>query len=136
MKKLVLVAALSAALGACSQAAEEADDTATAAATETPAVEETTAAAAAADSPAGTYEYTLDGKATTSVLKPDGSYEDSQGGKVTEKGLWSEHDGKVCFDPEGDDTPGTCYVTTEPDAAGVFTATSDDGTALTIKKTA
>ena len=134
MKKLVLVAALAAALGACSQAAKEADDTATSAATETPAAEETTAAAA--DSPAGTYEFTLDGKQTVSMLKPDGSYEDTQDGKVTEKGLWSEHDGKVCFDPEGDDTPGTCYATTKPDADGVFTATSDDGTAMTIKKTA
>jgi len=134
MNKLVLVAALSAALGACSQAAEEADDSATAAATETPVAAETTAAAA--DSAAGTYEFTLDGKATTSVLKPDGSYEDSQDGKVTEKGLWSEHDGKVCFDPEGEDTPGICYTTTEPDADGVFTATGDDGTAMTIKKTA
>ena len=133
MKKLVLVAAL-AALGACSQTAEQADDTATTAATEAPAVEEATAAAA--DSPAGTYEFTLDGKQTVSMLKPDGSYEDSQDGKVTEKGLWSEHDGKVCFDPEGDDTPGTCYTTTEPDAGGVFTATADDGTAMTIKKTA
>ena len=133
MKKLVLVAAL-AALGACSQAAKEADDTATAA-TETPAVEES--AAAAADSPAGTYEFTLDGKQTVSVLKPDGSYEDSQDGKVSEKGLWSEHDGKVCFDPEGDDTPGQCFATTEPGADGVFTATSDDGkTVLKIKKTA
>ena len=135
MNKLVLVAALGAALGACSQGAEEADDTATTAATQASVAEETTAAAAAADSPAGTYEYTLDGKATTSVLKPDGSYEDSQDGKVTEKGLWSEHDGKVCFDPQGDDTPGTCYATSEPDAEGVFTATGDDGTALTIKKT-
>jgi len=134
MNKLVLAAALSATLAACSQAAEEADDTATAAATETPAVVETTPAAA--DGWAGTYEYTFDGKQTTSVLKPDGSYEDSQGGKVSEKGLWAEHDGKVCFDPEGDDTLGTCYTTTEPDADGVFTATSDDGTALTIKKTA
>jgi hypothetical protein len=125
---MVLVAALAAALGACSQAAEEADE---------PAVEETTPAAAPADSAAGTYEFTLDGKATTSVLKPDGSYEDTQDGKVTEKGLWSEHDGKVCFDPEGDDEPGTCFTTTEPDAAGMFTATSDDGeTVLSIKKTA
>ncbi len=131
MKKLILVAALSAALGACSQAAEEADEPA---ASETPAVEETVAAAA--DGAAGTYEFTLDGKVTTSVLKPDGSYEDSQDGKVTEKGLWSEHDGKTCFDPEGDDTLGTCYSTTQPDADGVFTATGDDGTVLTIKKTA
>jgi hypothetical protein len=128
MKKLVIVAALAAALGACSQAAEEADDTA---ATEAPTVEETVAA----EGSAGTYEYELDGKATIAVLKPDGSYEDSQDGKVVEKGLWSDRDDKVCFDPEGDDTLGTCYATTEPDAEGVFTATADDGTVLTVKRT-
>jgi opacity protein-like surface antigen len=131
MKKLVLVAALAAALGACSQAAEEADDTATA--TETPAAEDT----AAATGSAGTYEYEVDGKATTSVLAADGTYEDTQDGKVIEKGTWADKDGKVCFDPEGDDAAQPCFTTTEPDADGVFTATSDDGkTVLTIKKTA
>jgi hypothetical protein len=135
MRKLLLIAALSAGLGACSQAAEESDEPATAAATETPAVAET-AATAPADGSAGTYEFTLDGKATTSVLKPDGTYEDTQDGKVTEKGLWADRDGKVCFDPEGDDTLGTCFTMTEPGADGTFTATSDDGTVLTIRKTA
>ena len=42
MKKLILAAAFTVALGACSQAAEESDEPA---ATETPAVEEATAAA-------------------------------------------------------------------------------------------
>jgi hypothetical protein len=70
------------------------------------------------------------------VLAADGTYQDTQDGKVVEKGLWSEHDGKICFDPEGDDTLGTCFATTEPDADGMFTATADDGTVLTIKKTA
>ena len=129
MKKLVLVAALAAALGACSQAAEESDDTA---ATETPAAE-----AAAATSSAGTYEYEFDGKATTSVLAADGTYEDTQDGTIIEKGTWADRDGKVCFDPEGDDAPEPCFTTTAPDADGVFTATSDDAkTVLTIRKTA
>lgn len=132
MNKLVLVAALSAALGACSQAAEESDEPA---ATEAAVVEET-GAAVPAEGSAGTYEFMLDGKATTAVLKPDGSYEDSQDGTVVEKGLWADRDGKVCFDPEGDDTLGTCYATTEPAADGTFTATGDDGTVLTIKKVA
>lgn len=129
MKRLVMAAMLAGALTACGDAAEEADDTATA---ETAAVEETVAA----ESSAGTYEYEFEGKPTTSVLLADGTYEDTQDGEVIEKGMWADRDGKVCFDPEGDDTLGTCYATTEPDAAGVFTATSDDGaTVLTIKKT-
>ena len=135
MRRLILAAALTTALAACNNAAEEpaADDTAMA--TETPAA--APAATEASSGTAGTYEYEMDGKTTTSVLMPDGMYQDSQDGKVVEKGLWSEHDGKVCFDPEGDDTPGQCFATTEPGADGVFTATSDDGkTVLKVKKTA
>jgi hypothetical protein len=140
MRRLILAAALTTALAACNNAAEEpaADDTAVA--TETPAATEAssgTAATEASTGTAGTYAYEMDGKATTSVLMPDGTYQDSQDGKVVEKGLWAEHDGKVCFDPEGDETPGQCFATTEPDADGMFTATSDDGqTVLKIKKTA
>ena len=134
MKKLILAAVLSTALAACNNAAEDSDEPApeaTAAATEAPAATET------ASTTAGTYEFELDGKPTTSVLLADGTYTDTQDGKVTEKGMWAEHDGKICFDPEGDDTPGTCFTTTEPDAEGVFTATSDDGaTVLKVKKTA
>ena len=131
MKKLILVAALSVALAACGDAAEEADETA---AVEAPAAEAPVAeAAAASEGRAGTYEYEFDGKATTAVLTADGKYTDTQDGKVVESGLWAEHDGKVCFDPEGDEL-GTCYATTEADAEGAFTATGDDGTTLTVKK--
>jgi hypothetical protein len=131
MNKLILAAALSAALVACGDAAEEADDTA---AVEAPAPEAAAAdAAAAAESSAGTYEYELDGKPTTAVLAADGKYTDTQDGKVVEQGMWADRDGKVCFDPEGD-ALGTCYTTTERDAEGVFTATGDDGTTLTVKK--
>ena len=131
MKKLIWVAALGVALAGCGDAAEEADDTA---AVEAPAAEATAAdAAAASEGRAGTYEYELDGKATTAVLTADGKYTDTQDGKVIETGLWAEHDDKVCFDPEGD-ALGTCYATTDSDAQGVFTATGDDGTTLTIKK--
>ena len=132
MKRLILVAALGVALAGCGDAAEEADEPT---AVETPAATEAAAAdaAVASEGRVGTYEYELDGKATTAVLTADGKYTDSQDGKVIESGLWAEHDDKVCFDPEGD-ALGTCYATTESDAEGVFTATGDDGTTLTIKK--
>jgi hypothetical protein len=136
MKKLILAAALTTALAACNNAAEDspepaAEETTSAAATETPAATESASTAA------GTYEYTLDGKQTTTVLMADGMYTDTQDGKVVEKGMWAEHDDKLCFDPEGDDTLGTCFTSTDPDANGMFTATSDDGaTVLKVKKTA
>jgi len=131
MKKLILAVALTTALAACNSTTEEPAAVDTAAATATPTPTETASTAA------GTYEYEYEGKAMTTVMMADGMYTDSADGKVTEKGLWAEHDGETCFDPEGDETPGQCWTTTEPGADGVFTATSDDGTTvLTIKKTA
>lgn len=128
MKKLVLVAALTAALAGCDNAAEEADDTA---AVETPTATET------AETSAGTYEYQVDGKLTIAVMAPDGTYSDSQDGNVIETGLWEDRDdGKVCFDPEGADTPGICYTVGETGPDGTFVATPEDGgDPLTIKKT-
>jgi hypothetical protein len=82
---------------------------------------------------AGTYDYTFEGKARTSVMKADGSYEDTVGGKVVESGTWSTANGEVCFDDKKD--PPQCWTTTKPDAKGGFTATSTDGkTVLAITK--
>lgn len=125
MKKLVLAAALTSALAACGDAAEEADDTAT---VETPAATE-----AAAETMAGTYEFEVDGVRTTSVLNADGTYTDSTDGEVVETGTWAEKDGKTCFDPEGA-AGESCFTSTEPDADGVFIATPDGGDPLTIRK--
>ena len=134
MKRLVLVAMLAGSLAACGDAAEESDDPAVA--EEVAAAPDAAADAAGTETRAGTYEYDLDGKATTAVLMPDGTYNDSQDGKIVESGLWEERDdGKVCFDPEGADTLGTCYTVGETGPDGTFVATADDGTALTIKKT-
>ena len=131
MKRLIWVTALGVALAGCGDAAEQSDEPA---AVETPAATEAAAAdPAATEGSAGTYEYELDGKATTAVLAADGKYTDTQDGEVIEQGMWADRDGKVCFDPEGD-ALGTCFTTTEPDAGGVFTATGDDGTTMTIKK--
>lgn len=134
MRKLLLAAVLTAALAACNNTAEESDE-ATPAAT-TAAATETAAATPA--SPAGSYDVTTkDGTKFTSTLKPDGTYQDTDAaGKVTEKGLWAEHDGKTCFDPEGDEA-GTCYTVGEAQADGTQVATPDDGSdPVTIKKTA
>ena len=128
MRKLVWVAALGVALAGCGDAAEESDDPA---AVETPAATE----AVAEETSAGTYEFDMDGKATVAVLNPDGTYTDSQDGEVVESGTWEDRDdGKTCFDPEGDDTPVTCYTLGETGPDGTFVATPDEGEPLTIRK--
>jgi hypothetical protein len=126
MKKIVLIAAV-AALSACNQNKAE----------PAPAASETAAtpsAVATAASMAGTYDYTYKDKATTSVIKDDGTYQDTQDGKVIEKGTWTQKDGPICFsDDKGD--PAQCWTMTEPDSMGMFTATSTDGkTVLHITK--
>jgi hypothetical protein len=131
MKKLILVAALTTALAACNNKTETpaAEDTATA---------EATPAATTPASSAGTYEVTTkDGTKFTSTLNPDGTYQDTDAaGKVSEKGMWADKDGKTCIDPEGDEA-GTCYTVGAAQADGTQVATPDDGSdPVTIKKTA
>jgi len=125
------VAALSVALAGCDKAAEEADEPDPAATTEA-------AATATPTSSAGTYEVTQkDGTKFTSVLNPDGTYQDAGAdGKVAEKGTWQDKDGKVCFDSEGGDDKVICFAVGEAAADGSMVATPDDGSdALTVKKT-
>jgi len=133
MKRLILIAALTGALAACNQAAEDTDEAAPA---------ETAAATPAATptSSAGTYEVTMkDGTKFTSVLNADGTYTDTDAdGKTQETGKWEDRpDGKTCFDSEGGDDKVVCFTVGEAAADGSMTATPDDGTdPLTIKKTA
>jgi hypothetical protein len=126
MKKLVLLAAL-AALSACSQKADESKEPATAPA-------ETAAPAAAGDSGTapGTYDVKMaDGTMGTTTINADGTYADTDAkGKVV-KGMFAHHDGKDCFDPEGDE-PGMCWAISKPATDGSFTATADDGTVVTV----
>lgn len=126
MKRLVLLGAI-AALSACSQKAEESKETATAPA-------EAAAPATPADSGTapGTYDVKMaDGTVGTTTINADGTYADTDAkGKVV-KGLFAQHDGKDCFDPEGD-APGMCWAVSKPEADGSFTATADDGTVVTV----
>ena len=124
MRNWMVIAAVGLALAGCDQAAEESDD---------PMPGETVAVAD--EGMAGTYEFELNGTPTTAVLMADGMYTDSQDGKVVEAGLWEERDdGKVCFDPAGDDTPATCFAIGETAEDGSFVATPDQGDPLTIRK--
>lgn len=126
MKKLVLLAAI-AALSACSQKAEESKETAAAPA-------EAAAPAAAADSATapGTYDVKMaDGTMGTTTINADGTYVDTDAKGKEIKGQFAVHDGKDCFDPEGDE-PGMCWSLTKPEADGSFIATADDGTKVTV----
>jgi len=127
MRNLVIAAALSAALAACGNPAEEADE---------PVPEQTATATATAESSAGTYDVTApDGAKFTSTLNTDGTYQDTTAdGTVAQKGTWEDKDGKVCFDAEGEGAV-VCFTVGEQQADGTMVATPDDGTeALTIRK--
>ena len=126
MKKLVLIAAITA-LSACSQKAEESKETAAAPA-------ETAAPAAAADSGTapGTYDVKMaDGTMGTTTINADGTYVDTDAKGKQVKGLFATHDGKDCFDPEGDAAE-VCWTVSTPAPDGSFSATSPDGTAVTV----
>ena len=126
MKKLALLAALTA-LSACSQKAEESKDSA-AALTETAAP----AAVAPAGTTPGSYDVKMaDGTMASTVINADGTYVDTDPKGKEVKGLYASHDGKDCFDPEGD-ALGMCWAVSKPGADGSFTATADDGTVVTV----
>lgn len=133
MKKLVLVTALVLGLAACNNASEDAD-TATDE-TAAPAEPEAAAMVSANGSEPGAFEVTAaDGTVTQTELMADGKYADhGADGKVTASGSWSVVGGKTCFDPDGDEAA-TCYTETAPDSEGNFTATPDEGEAVTVRR--
>ena len=131
MKKIILLATLSM-LAACSQKAEEKKEVPAepvAAAAPAPAADSGTAP--------GTYDVKMaDGTMGTTTINADGTYVDTDAKGKQVKGLYATHDGKDCFDPEGDEM-GMCWAVSKPAADGSFTATADDGTVVTVtpKKT-
>lgn len=126
MKKLILLATL-AALSACSQKAEESKETADAP-TQAPAP----AAPADSGTAPGTYDVKMaDGTMGTTTINADGTYSDTDAkGKVV-KGKFAHKDGKDCFDADGDEAE-MCWTVSAPGADGSFTATSPDGTMVTV----
>jgi hypothetical protein len=133
MKTMLLLAAATAALAGCNQAAknaaEPAASTSNATAPATPA-----AMVTANGSTPGTFEVTdKDGKKSQSVLNADGTYVDKDAsGKETGHGTWNVTNGKTCFDPDGKEGP-ECFAETATGADGSFTATSDKHV-VTVKK--
>lgn len=129
MRTLVALAALAAALSACSQGSEQAADDASASSMPEPPT-------LTADEAAGTWDYTLpDGSAGTTVLAADGSFTDTLA-EQTVSGSWDVTDGKLCIDPAGDaeDQVRKCYVLSAPDGNGTQVATSDTGEQVKVFK--
>jgi hypothetical protein len=127
MRRLLLAASI-AALAACAKPAPEP------AAEETPAATETDAAMTTANGSApGMYEVTMkDGSTGSSELRGDGTYSDMDGdGKVVASGTWAVKDGKSCFTPDGGKE--LCWTESAPAEDGSFTATPDEGDAVTVK---
>jgi hypothetical protein len=130
MKKIILLVAL-AALSACSQKTEEKAEPAAAPA-ETAAPAAAAGPAVASTTAPGTYDVKMaDGTMATTVINADGTYVDTDAKGKQVKGQYATHDGKDCFDPEGDEM-GMCWAVSKPGADGSFTATADDGTVVTV----
>lgn len=126
MKKIVLLAALSM-LAACSQKTEGKKETPA-----EPVAETAPAPAADSGTAPGTYDVKMaDGTMGTTTINADGTYVDTDAKGKQVKGLFAAHDGKDCFDPEGDEM-GMCWAVSKPAADGSFTATADDGTVVTV----
>ena len=126
MRKIALIAALSM-LAACSQKTEEKKETPA-----EPVAEAAPAPAADSGTAPGTYDVKMaDGTMGTTTINADGTYVDTDAKGKQVKGLFATHDGKDCFDPEGDEM-GMCWAVSKPAADGSFTATADDGTVVTV----
>ena len=131
MKQLFLLTAATAALVGCQKPADQSNQAASNAATPAP----TPAAMVTANgSGPGTYDVTMkDGTKSKTVLNADGTYVDTDPKGKETKGTWNVTGGKTCFDPEGAEGP-MCYTESAVGADGSFTATSDKGEAVTVKK--
>ncbi len=128
MKKLMMIAALSA-LTACSQQAEKTADA------DTAPVEAAAPASADSTSPVGDYDVKMaDGKMAKTSINADGTYVDTGPDGKEVKGKYARKDGKDCFDPEGDEAE-ACWTSTTPAADGSFTSTGPDGATVTVTPT-
>ncbi len=126
--KTIIALAGAFALAACSggEAADTTDDTAA-------------AAAPSADSPLiGVYGGTdMDGGTWSSAMNADGTYEDRQGGEVTETGTWTHEGDQVCFAPaaaEGAAADSTCLTLINVNDDGSLLMSDPEGNETTVPR--
>jgi hypothetical protein len=125
MKKLMMIAALTA-LAACSQQAEKTAEA------ETAPIEAAAPAATDSASLVGDFDIKMaDGKMAKTTINADGTYVDTAPDGTVIKGKFAMKDGKECFDADGDEAE-LCWTSTKPGADGSFTSTSDKGETVTV----
>ena len=122
MKRIVLIAAL-ATVTACSKPAPAPEATAEPAAEATVAAAEGTVAADGKPSVGKFQVTTSDGKTIVEEVKADGTYVDTENGKVVETGKWEQQSPAVwCFTKDGGDGKQIC--SDEKVENGVYTSTN------------
>jgi hypothetical protein len=125
MKKLMIIAALSA-LAGCSQQAEKTAEA------EAAPVEAAAPPATESASLVGDFDVKMaDGKMAKTTINADGTYVDTDPDGKETKGKFAMKDGKECFDADGDEAE-LCWTSTKPGADGSFTSTSDKGDTVTV----
>lgn len=127
MKRFTIIAAC-ALLAACGSKTEAPADPAASA-----SAEATAPAAAGYEPKAGSYDVTMpDGSKGVTTLVADGKFVDRDAAdKVTDKGTWSNTDGKTCFASEKGET--TCFTNSAAAADGSFTSTDPKGAVYQVK---
>ena len=137
MKRIIVIAAL-ATVAACSEPAPApeatADAGAEAAAEATPAAAAQTVAADGQPS-TGTFKVTTsDGKVFTEEVKPDGTYVQTQDGKVVETGKWVQKSpSQYCVTKDEAGATEKCN-TEQIDANGVWTSVDPEGKTSTVER--
>lgn len=102
---------------------------------------EDTTVAPSPDSPLiGTYGGTdMEGGTWSSAMNADGTYEDRQGGEVTETGNWTHEGDQVCFAPavaEGSAGDPTCLTLINVNDDGSLLMSDAEGNETTVPKLA
>ncbi len=121
MKRLITLACV-VALAGCAEA-------------EAPEVEEAVVEEVAVPAPVGpgTYEVTYaDGTIGTMVSAEDGTFTTSIDGEVAGSGTYTDTDGQVCFDSDGDEEGAQCWTNSPAADDGSFTSVSDEGETVSV----
>ena len=133
MKRIIVIAAL-ASVAACSEPAPAPEATTEAAAEATTAAVAETVAADGKPS-VGVYKVTAsDGRVFNEEVKPDGTYVQTQDGKVVETGKWVQKSPtQYCTTKDEAGAAERCN-TEQIDANGVWTSVDPDGKTATVER--
>lgn len=79
----------------------------------------------------------MDGQPWGSTIKADGTYQDTQGGEVTEAGTWTHEGDQVCFSPSvaaGEGSDATCLTLINVNDDGSLLMSDGAGNETTVPK--